>query len=145
IAPGAASRGALSLSDLAFRAFGGDFDTPVRQLALGLTAYWFERELVDAAGEWVRDLYGAERVLATARRRSGNPRAHAAAREALAWGLLDAGTLYARAAREAEQLVRVLRDLTGWPASAPAGASAGTPASASVAVRRGGGGGGRAG
>jgi len=127
IAPEAAARSALSLSDLAFRAFSGDFETPVRQLALGLTAYWFERELVDAAGEWVRDLYGAERVLSSAGRRAANPRAEAAAREALVWGLLDAGTLHARAAREARQLVGVLRNLTGWPADTPAGAAPDRP------------------
>lgn len=130
IAPEAAARSTLSLSDLAFRAFTGDFETPVRQLAFGLTAYWFERELVDAAGEWVRDLYGAEQVLSSAGRRAANPRAEAAAREALVWGLLDAGTLHARAAREARQLVGVLRNLTGWPADAPADATADATADA---------------
>jgi hypothetical protein len=120
IAPEAAARSALSLSDLAFRVFNGDSETPVRQLALGLTAYWFERDLVEAAGEWVRDLYGAERVLSSAGRRAANLRAEAGAREALVWNLLDAGTLHARAAREARQLVGVLRNLTNWPADAPA-------------------------
>lgn len=117
----AAERGARVLSNAAFRTFAVDFDTPVDRLADGLAAYWFERELVDAAGLWVRDLYSAEHMLAMAQRRGTNPRSEASARESLIWGLLHADTGHARGAREGAELVERLGRLTRW---LPNGASA---------------------
>jgi len=107
-------RAARLLSDLAFRACLADLDGPIADTAEALAAFWVARELAGAAGGWVYELESAERILAATQRRGTDPRAEAAAHAALLRVLLEAGTLYARAAREGAGLVARLKSLTGW-------------------------------
>ncbi|TDC70803.1 hypothetical protein E1200_04135 [Actinomadura sp. GC306] len=104
---------ARALSNLVFRTCLGDPDGPVDRIADALTAFWIERDLVRLAGTWTRDLDGAERSLATVRRRANDPRGECHSRAVLVRVLLEAGTLHRRAADEGALLVQRLQDLTG--------------------------------
>jgi tetratricopeptide (TPR) repeat protein len=118
--PADLQRSAVMLSDLAFRAARSDPDGPADRLGAALAAYWFERDLVGCAGTWVQDLDAAERCLAATQRRGTDPRAEAAAHGVVTRVLLEAGTLFRRAAKEIDQLAaETERVLPGRSAGQP--------------------------
>ncbi|GAA3738134.1 hypothetical protein [Salinactinospora qingdaonensis] len=103
--------GARVLSDLAFRGFLTAPDSAPERVARGLTAFWFEHELVATAGEWVRELDSAEQALAATTKRGTDPRAEAAGRAVLIRVLLEAGTLHRRGVTEGRRLLATLDEL----------------------------------
>ncbi|MFG1874416.1 hypothetical protein ACGFIV_06220 [Sphaerisporangium sp. NPDC049003] len=106
--PGWARACAEKLSDLAFDALTDDPDGPVDRQAAALSAHWYERHLVPLAGTWINDLDVAERARDAARRGGDGTRAEADAQADVLRSLLDTGILLERAAREAEELSRLL-------------------------------------
>lgn len=108
----AAAAQAAALSDLVFRGLSGTPDGPTERVAAGFAAYWFERELVAAAGLWIRELSAAERAVRSAGRRGGRD-AHAVptARGELIRVLLAADTLHARAIGEGAMRVAELQGM----------------------------------
>jgi tetratricopeptide (TPR) repeat protein len=97
--PDRALEQATKLSDLVFRGLIGSGGGATERIAAGFAAYWFERELVFAAGDWARDLYAVERAYAAGAARPGE-RVTGAGRREIARILLENDTLYVRAARE---------------------------------------------
>ena len=93
---------AAELSDLVFRGLVDSSVGSTERAAAGFAAYWFERELVFAAGGWVRDLYAAERAYGFELVRTADREQPPVGRREIAAILLETDTLHARAAREGE-------------------------------------------
>jgi hypothetical protein len=103
------------LSDLAFRALLSERDGPLDGISDGLAAYWFEHDLVRAAGQWIRRTMAAEHGLARGVSRARDPRAAAMALGILADILRESGALYARCAAVGAARIQLLAQLTHYP------------------------------
>ncbi|MEU7830567.1 MULTISPECIES: hypothetical protein [unclassified Nonomuraea] len=111
---GWARESAERLSELAFRALCDDAEGASERQADALAAYWFERDVVPLAGEWVNALRTAERAAALTAHDGAGPRIRTAALEEILRILIDGTPLTARAVRVAADLAQQLE--------APAGA-----------------------